>query len=165
MFKLYFKKLFFTIAFLFLIMGLYYISWPILVSFSNFFEYPVIRYTILMGIPALLILMLVNRGRIENQGLRMDYIKYIRNLSSTDLKFNIRNELNYFKTFKPLYAEVMAFVTLILPFVIGIGITIENGAPFLVNCIAGLIVFSLFICVYLVLDIALWLLVHRSWLK
>ena len=165
MFKLYFKKLFLIIAFLFLILGLYYISWPILVSFSNFFEYPAIRYTILMGIPTFLMLMFVNRRRIENQSLRVDYIKYVRNLSTADLKLNIKNELNYFKTFKPLHAEAIAFATLILPFVIGIGITIENDAPFLINCLVGLIVFSLFICIYLVLDIALWLLVHRSWLK
>ena len=99
MFKLYFKKLFLIIAFLFLILGLYYISWPILVSFSNFFEYPAIRYTILMGIPTFFMLMFVNRRRIENQSLRVDYIKYIRNLSATNLKLNIKNELNYFKTF------------------------------------------------------------------
>jgi len=165
MFKLYFKKLFLIIAFLFFILGVYYICWPIFVSIANFFEYPAIRYTILMGIPTFFVLMFVYKRRIENPSLRIDYIKYIRSLSTTDLKFDIRNEINYFKTFKPLHAEAMAFTTLILPFVIGIGLTVENDASFLVNCFAGIIVFSLLVGIYLVSDIAFWLLVHKNWLK
>ena len=165
MFKLYFKKLFFAIVICFLILGIYYVCYPILASISNFFKSPVIRYTILIGVPVFLVVMYIYKRRVENQILRIDYIKYIRNLSATDLKLNVKNELNYLKTFKPIRAELMAFITLILPFVIGIGITIENSAPFLVNFFAGLIIFSLFTCIYLISDISVWFLVHRSWLK
>ena len=121
--------------------------------------------TILVGVPIFCVLMFVNKRRIENQSLRIDYVKYIKSLSTTDLKFNMKNEINYLKSFMPLRAEAMAFSTLILPFVMGIGLTVENDASVLVNCIAGLIVFSLIICIYLVLDIAFWLFVHKNWLK
>lgn len=165
MLQLYFKKLFLIIAFLLSVLGVYYICSPMLVSIANFFARPAIRYTILMGVPTFLVLMLIYKKRVDNQSLRADYVKYIRSLNTTDLKLNIRNEINYFKTFKPLHAQALAITTLLLPFTIGIGITVENDASFLVNCFAGLVVFSLIIGICLVLDAAFWLLVHRNWLK
>ena len=149
MFKLYFKKLFLIILFTIFVLGVYYVCSPMLITISNFFEHPAIRYTILVGVPIFCVLMFVNKRRIENQSLRIDYVKYIKSLSTTNLKFNIKNEINYLKSFMPLRAEAMAFSTLILPFVMGIGLTVENDASVLVNCIAGLIVFSLIICIYL----------------
>ena len=165
MFKLYLKKLFLIIGFLLAILAVYHICWPIFVSFANFFEYPAIRYSILIGIPAFFVLMFVYKRRMENKSLKLDYIKYVRSFSADDLKFDIRKEFNYFKTFKPLIAEAMAVTTLILPFVIGIGFTVENDASLLVNCLAGLVIFSLFVGIYLIADIAFWVLVHKNWLK
>ena len=49
--KLYFKKLFSIILFAFCILGVFFISYNILATVSNFFKHPAIRYTILMGVP------------------------------------------------------------------------------------------------------------------
>lgn len=162
--KLYFKKLFSIILFAFCILGVFFISYSILATVSNFFKHPAIRYTILMGVPTFFVLRLVNKGRIKNQNLRIDYMNYIRDLSITDLRIDLRNEINYFKTFKPLYAEVLAVATLLLPFVIAIGFSTENEASIFVNLLIGLLIFSLFVGIYAVADIALWIVVHKKWL-
>ena len=163
--KLYLKKLFLIIAFSLSILGIYYICSPMLMSIANFFAHHAIQFTILMGIPTLLVFMFIYKKRVNNQSLRTDYVKYIRSLNTADLKLNIRNEINYFKTFKPLHAETLAITTLILPFAVGIGTTVENDASFLVNCFAGLVVFSLIVGVCFVLAVTFWLFVHRNWLK
>lgn len=163
MLKLYLKKLFLIIAFSLSILGIYYICSPLLMSIANFFAHPAIRFTILMGVPSFCVLMFIYKKRVDNQSLRTDYVKYIRSLNTTEL--NIKNEFNYFKTFKPLHAEALAITTLLLPFAVGIGMTVENDASFLVNCFAGLVVFSLIIGICLVWAVAFWLFVHRNWLK
>lgn len=165
MLKLYLKKLFLIIVFSISILGVYYIFSPMLMSIANFFVHPAMRFTILMGVPTFLVVMFIYKKRVDNQGLRNDYVKYIRSLNTTNLKLNIRNEIDYFKTFQPLHAEALAITTLILPFAIGIGMTVENDASFLVNCLAGLIIFSLIIAICFVLAVAFWLFVHRNWLK
>ena len=163
--KLYFKKLFSIILFAFCILGVFFISYSILATVSNFFKHPAIRYTILMGVPTFFVLRLVNKGRIKNQNLKIDYMNYLRNLGTTDLRIDVKNESNSFKTFKPLHAEVLAVATLLLPFVITIGFSTENEASIFVNFLIGLVIFSLFVGIYAVADIALWILVHKNWLK
>ena len=165
MFRLCLRKLLTIIAFLFALAVIFYIFYPVLGSFGNFFHQSSIRYTITFGIPTLWVLILIFKSRLNSRDFRTDYISFMRSLETTDLKFNIKHELNYFKTFKPLHADVIAFATLLLPFVVAIGVTVENDASTLVNCIAGLIIFSVFLGVWLALDIALWLLVHKRWFK
>lgn len=162
--ELYFKKLFSIILFAFCILGVFFISYSILATVSNFFKHPAIRYTILMGVPTFFVLRLVNKGRIKNQNLKIDYMNYLRNLGTTNLRIDVKNEINYFNTFKPLHAEVLAVATLLLPFVIAIGFSAENEASIFVNLLIGLLIFSLFVGIYAVADIALWILVHKKWL-
>lgn len=117
-----------------------------------------------MGVPTFFVLRLVNKGRIKNQNLKIDYMNYLRNLGTTNLRIDVKNEINYFNTFKPLHAEVLAVATLLLPFVIAIGFSAENEASIFVNLLIGLLIFSLFVGIYAVADIALWILVHKKWL-
>lgn len=165
MLKLYFKKLFLITIFTFSILSVFVVSYSVLVSISNFFQHPAIRYTILMGTPTFIVLRLVNKGRIKKQNLKIDYMNYIRDLGTADLKLDIKNEINYFKTFQPLHAEVLAAATLLLPFVVAIGFSTENESSFFVNFLVGIFVFSLLVSIYLVADVALWILVHRNWMK
>lgn len=165
MFRLCLRKLFIIIAFVCALAVIFYIFYPVLGSFGNFFHHSPIRYVITFGIPVLWVLILIFKSRFNNQELRTDYIKFIRNSETIDLKFDIKNEYSYFKTFKPLHADAIAFATLFLPFVVAIGVTVENDASTLVNCLAGIIVFLCFFSICLVLDIALWLLIHKYWLK
>lgn len=165
MFKLYFKKLFLITIFTFSILSVFVLSYSVLATLSNFFKHPAIRYTILIGTPTFFILRLVNKGRIKKQNLKIDYMNYIRDLGTTDLKLDIKNEINYFKTFQSLHAEVLAFATLLLPFVVAIGFSTGNEASFIINFLVGILVFSLLVSIYLVADIALWILVHKNWMK
>jgi len=163
-FKLYFKKLFSIILFAFCILGVFILCYSVLATISNFFQHPAIRYTILMGAPTFLVLRYIYMGRIKNKRLRTDYMNYIRGLDTTELKLDLKSEINYFKTFKPLYAEVLAVATLLLPFVIGIGVFSGNEALLFVNILVGFLIFSLFLSTYVVADVALWILVHKKWL-
>ena len=61
--------------------------------------------------------------------------------------------------------EILAFATIMLPFVVMIGITAENEASFLAKLLAGIILFSLFVIVYTILDILFWVFVHKKWVK
>ena len=163
--RLYLRKLFTIIGFVIAIAMVYYVCYPVLGSLGNFFHQSPIRHVITIGIPLVLVFKLIYTSRCNNQGLKADYLNYIRSFSVTEQRFDVKNEFKYLKTFKPLYVEAAAFVTLLLPLVIAIGLKVENGAPILVNCLVGLIVFFLFLGVWLALDVAFWLLVHKKWLK
>lgn len=165
MLKLYLKKLFIIITLAISIMAVCYICYPVIGSIANLFYQPAIRYTILIGVPTILVLIFVYKRRIHNLDLRDDYIKHMKILDATDSKRDLKKEFNYFKTFKPLQAEVLAFATVILPLVVAIGLTVENGASVWINCLVGIIVFFLIVSVYFVLDITFWLLIHKIWLK
>ena len=91
--KLYFKKLFSIILFAFCILGVFFISYSILATVSNFFKHPAIRYTILMGVPTFFVLRLVNKGRIKNQNLKIDYMNYLRNLGTKHMPFITMEEI------------------------------------------------------------------------
>ena len=59
-------------------------------------------------------------------------------------------------------AEILAFATIMFPFVVAIGVTAENEASFLANLFAGIVVFSLFVVGYLILDVLFWIFVHKN---
>lgn len=163
MLKLYFKKLLLIIVFAFSIIGVFFLGYAILGLLSSFFQHPVIRYSILMGVPTLLVLRLVYKWRVKDQNLKIDYMNYRTSTDTAETKIDIKNEINYFKTFKPLQAEILAFATIMFPFVVAIGFSAGNGASFFVNFLVGIIVFSLIVSVYAVLDAAFWILVHKQW--
>ena len=165
MFRLCLRKIFTIIVFVIAISIVFYVFYPALGSFGNFFHQSSVRYLITFGIPALWVLIMIFKSRFDNRELRTDYIEFIRNQENADLKFNIKTELNYFKTFKPLHADAIAFAVLFLPLVVAIGFTVENEASAFVNCIAGLIIFSVFLVICVGFDIFLWLLIHKFWLK
>ena len=132
--RLYLRKLFAITGFVIAIAMVYYVCYPVLGSLGNFFHQSPIRHIITIGIPFVLVFKLIYTSRCNNQGLKADYIEYIRSFGETEQRFDIKREFKYFKTFEPLYAEVAAFVTLLLPFVIAIGLKVENEASILVNC-------------------------------
>lgn len=165
MFKLYFKKLLLLIGFNLAIIGICILGYPIIGTLANFFQHPVIHYTILMGVPTFIVLMLVYKGRIKNQNLRNDYMNYIKSVDAIERKVTLKYEMSYFKSFQPLHAEILAFATIILIFVVAIAITVENAASFWANLLTTITLFSLFVIVYTILDILFWVFVHRKWMK
>ena len=50
-------------------------------------------------------------------------------------------------------------------FVVAIGITSDNGAPFISNVLAGITLFAVFVGSYLILDVLFWVIVYKKWLK
>lgn len=164
MIKLYLKKTLLIIVFFLFILGIYFIGYSVLGFLSSFFKHTAIRYSILMGIPTLIALRLVYKCRVKDQNLKIDYVNHIRSSDATDRKINIKNEINYFKTFKPLIAEISAVATIMLPIFIAIGFSLKNEASFFVNFLAGIIVFAFVVTIYAVLDAAFWMLVHKQWL-
>lgn len=156
MVKLYFKKLlsmFLSVALLILI---YYIGFSALMTASNFFKALWIRYVVLFGIPALIILVMVYRRRAENAEIRRCYLTY-----SAPPKTGVKQEFLYILRLADFLMELAAFATILLPFLVGIGI--ENQAPWWANILAGIIMFCLFEGGYFLLDWMLWLLVHNKW--
>ncbi|MBE5951701.1 MAG: hypothetical protein E7260_08945 [Lachnospiraceae bacterium] len=165
MLKLYLKKLFLIIGFFFVILGVFFPCYFITSTIANLFQTPFVHYIILMGVPTVIVLKLVYKGRTKNQNLRNDYIDYISSVGTAERKFKLESEIIYLKSFQPLQAEILAFATIILPFVVAIGISVEKEASFMANFLTGIIVFSLLVCVYLILDVLFWIYVHKKWLK
>ena len=156
MVKLYFKKLlsmFLSVALLILI---YYIGFSALMTASNFFKALWIRYAVLFGIPALIILVMIYKRRTEGMENRRCYLKNI-----DTQKTWMKKELWYIIHFADFRMELVAFATFLLPFVVGIGV--ENQAPWWANIIAGTIIFCLIEGGFFLLDWMIWLLVHNKW--
>lgn len=145
--------MFLSVALLILI---YYIGFSALMTASNFFKALWIRYVVLFGIPALIILVMVYRRRAENAEIRRCYLKY-----SDTKKMGIKQEFSYILRFADFRMESAAFATILLPFIVGIGI--ENQAPWWANILAGIIMFCLCEGGICLLDWMLWFLVHNKW--
>ena len=165
MFKLYLKKLVLIIGFCFTTLGLYFLCYPLISTIANFFKNSFIHYTIIFGVPIFIVLILVYNGRVQDQKLRKNYLNYIKTKDSKNLIDKIKDEIVYLKSFQPLQAELLAFATLILPFVVAIGITSDNGAPFISNVLAGITLFAVFVGSYLILDVLFWVIIYKKWLK
>lgn len=165
MFRLYLRKLFLIIGFFFAIIVVFFPCFLVTSTIANFFENPVIHSMILMGVPTFIVLRYVYKSRVRNHSLRIDYLNYIRRLDAVKLKDKIKNEILYLKSFQQLQAEILAFATIMLPFVMEIGVTSDNGAPFFAKVFAGIIMFSMFVGGYLILDVLFWMFVHKKWLK
>ncbi|MBR3810806.1 MAG: hypothetical protein IKJ16_00550 [Agathobacter sp.] len=165
MFKLYLKKLILIIGFCFTILGVYFLCYPFIATIANFFKNSPLQYAILFGVPTFFVLILVYNGRVQDQKLRKAYVKYIRTKDSKNLIDKIKDEIVYLKSFQSLQAELLAFSTLILPFVVAIGVTADSEAPFFANVLAGITLFAVFVGSYLILDVLFWVLVHKKWLK
>ena len=131
MFRLYLKKLFLIIGFFFAILGVYFVCFIFLSTLANFFKESFLHFAILVGVPTFIVLRYVYKSRVRNHSLRIDYLNYIRSLDAVSLKDKIKSEIIYLKSFQPLQAEILAFATIMLPFVVAIGVTADNGAPFL----------------------------------
>ena len=135
---------------------IYYVGFSILKTISNFFEVSVVRYAILFGIPAVIILMIVCNYRLENTEVKRFYLKYI-----TDSKPNWKSEGMYIWNMPDFRTEGLAFATLLLPLLIAIGFGIP--AAWWINLLTGIIIFILLEGSFLILDALFWLLIHMKW--
>jgi len=143
----------------------YYVAYMILGLISSFFKALVIRYTILIGIPTFIVLRFVYKSRFNNQDHKIDYIKYMRENKGTKININIKDEFCYLKNFDSFKAEVLAALTVVLPFIIAILFSIENESSVFSNIFAGLIILVLITAIYSFLDFTFWILVHKSWIN
>lgn len=120
MIKLYFKKLFFMLGYVILCLVIYYVGYTFLVTAANFFEAPLIRYGVLLGIPAIIILIMIYKHRIEKKEIRRSYFE-----RTNKEKLILKNEILYMFRFSDFLTEIISFTTIVFPFVIAIGL----GSP------------------------------------
>ena len=158
MIKSYFKKLALIFFYVAVCFSIYFIGYGALKTLSNFFEAPIIRYGILFGIPAFIILMIIYKHRIEKHEFRRSYLKSIGRERLT-----LKKELLYLLKFDDFLAETYSFATIIFPFVIAIAI--GSQAPWYADILAGIIVFSVILGLFASLDFLFWMIVHTKWRK
>ena len=136
----------------------YFISFNILVSIANIFKTPIFRYGILVGVPVGIAFVTVHRFRVEKNEIRRAY------LSNVGIgKMGIKSELRYMLRFPEFIAENIAFATVILPFLIAIGVA--NPGPWWANILAGVVILCIGVGAFFIIDFLLWMLVHVSWRK
>ena len=75
----------------------------------------------------------------------------------------IKSELRYMLRFPEFIAENIAFATVILPFLIAIGVA--NPGPWWANILAGVVILCIGVGAFFIIDFLLWMLVHVSWRK
>lgn len=158
MIKLYFKKLLSMLLCIGLFFVIYYLGSGALMTLSNFFKNPIVRYSILFGIPVMIIIALIFKRRLENAQGKREYLKNRRERGE-----GLKNEWLYLLGLPDFRAEAAAFATALLPFLIAVGI--GSDAPFWADLLAGAVLFCLLEGVLLALDFSLWLTVHIKWVK
>lgn len=159
MIKLYFKKIFWAILLITMILVIYYVGFNTLYTIANIFdkESPV-WHIILFGIPALGSLFFLYCIRIGNREKRTQYVNDLR-----DDRFAVLKDVLYIIKSKDYMAEILALHTIALPLFLFAGINEKTPLiPFLLGTIALIAISSI---VFSIVDISLWLLVHKSWLK
>lgn len=135
---------------------IYYVGFSALKTVSNFFKAQFVRYGVLFGIPAIIILVMVYRRRIENAEIKRSYLK----ICDTP-KLIWKNEMAHMLRLADFRGELAAFATVLLPILIAVGM--ESQAPWWADIMAGIVVFCLSEGIFLVFDLILWLAVHHKW--
>lgn len=158
MIKLYFKKLLLMLIYVIICFLIYYVGFSILATLANFFEAPIIRYGVMFGIPAIIILIIIYKHRIEKKEMRRSYLE-----RTNKEKLILKNEFLYMFRFPDFLTEIFSFTTIILPAVIAIGI--GNQAPWWADVFAGTIILCILVSMFFVLDFIFWMIVHIAWRK
>ena len=156
--KLYFKKLVFMALYTALFFLVYFILFSFLGTVAGFFENLIIRALIVFGIPMIIMIVFVYRKRSDNSEKRREYLQYMQN----EIKISLKKEISFLIKDSYFISEVLAFSTVLTLFLIPIGVGIEG--PFYAVLLGGIVIFMLFDFVYILVDFALWVLVHRKWL-
>ncbi len=160
MLKLYFKKLLSMIGDIIICLIVMVIFSNILFTISNFFVESKAKSFVLLGIPFIVSIIVIQHYRFRNDEKREAYLNNIGNS-----KFSFKSDIKYMYNLPDFRAEVLAFSTLILLFVLAMIVGIENEELPIIKFIAGLVVFLVFNALYIVFDFLLWVHVHIRWRK
>ena len=161
MVKLYFKKLLSIFLYGAAIVAIYYVGYAILATFSNFFrDYPIVRYAILFGIPLGIVLRIIWTYRVENAGLRREFLSCHKEQS-----LSFKEKCQFMMGFSYIRAEISAFATYAFVFVLLFGIANADSAAWYANLMAGVLTFLLIVLICLSLDLLIWYLIYRKWLR
>ncbi|MBQ5608087.1 MAG: hypothetical protein IIU86_03580 [Oscillospiraceae bacterium] len=158
MVKLYFKKLLFTLLFIF--------EFPILSGVCMFFWHLIFRYmfpesvgsTVCIILGALLALILVYLYRCERSSIKTDYIS---SFSSDTFSF-IEDFKSTFKS-KENIVHTSAFLTIEL--IVNLAAAISTNTPFLPLVIGNILLLFVGGLIFSILNTLLWCLVHKRWVR
>lgn len=154
--RLYFKKLLTMLLLAGLCFAISVLGSVILITVANFFQNVLIRSLILIGIPAIIILCIVYHYRRENDELKRAYQEYCDHDRITLIK-----ELLFMIKCPDFLMELLAFTTIMVPLVLTL--CIASDVPWWVEILAGGIILCIAEAVFLVIDLALWLMVYHWW--
>ncbi len=161
MVKLYLKKLLTVFLYGVGIVGIYYVGYGILATFSNFFvDYPIVRYAILFGIPVAIVLRIVWTYRTENTALRREFLS-----SRNEQALSFKEKCQLIIVFPHFQSEMLAFGTYAFVFVLLFGIANAASAAWYASLLAGIVFFVLIAALCFAIDLFVWLLVCRKWLR
>ncbi len=156
MFKLYLKKLLWCIIFLMIFVFIYFLSFNLLYTVSNFFkDKNILQQIILFGIPFICSLVFLYYLRVNNKKFKTEY-------SSTD-EHSFLKDVAFILKSKNFICEILAFNTFGVPFLIWIG-TSEN-APLISLIIGTLLLILLSSLAFGTIDLLIWLFVCKEWVK
>ena len=99
MIKLYFKKLLSMLLYAGIWILVFFIGYGAFATAANFFKFNIVRYSILIGIPAIIILAIVYNHRKEKTEIKRFYLK-----SVTDKKMILIKEIRYMLTFPDFFS-------------------------------------------------------------
>ncbi len=159
MIKQYFKKVLWAVAFGVMFVVCFFLDFIVLYTIKNLFiSVMALWYVILFGI-------LLVEGVLFGYLIRVDnkekYKQYIQN--KTVNGFSFIRDIRYILKSKDYVLEVLVWVTLAFPLLITIGVL--NKTPILPLIIGSMILTLIAIFIFSVVDIFIWLLVHRNWAK
>ena len=156
--RLFLNKLIVTLIGFVFFFVLYLFGAGLFGSMAMVFESLWVRSAVAMGIPILIILALICPYRAKDSKTKKFYLEHME-----EPKFRLKKELIYLFTFPELYAEIAAFVTIVIPFIVAVGILEKTPPMWLV--IACLLILLMAIVPVVVVDVLIWMIVHARWLK
>lgn len=161
--KLYFKKIKSGIIYALIMYLIYGIGADVLVTLSNFFERPVLRISVTLGIPTLILFIVATHYRTNNTEKFKEYNKSVKRDSLEPLK-----DIVYILRSADFWCEVLAALTLIgiylFPTLL-IGATKTGGAAAIPKALLSIVIsLAVAITCYAVADMISWLVVHRNYL-
>lgn len=155
MFKLYLKKLLWCIIFLMIFVFIYFLSFNLLYTVSNFFkDKNILQQIILFGIPFICSLIFLCYLRINNKKFKTEYLSTDEHSFLKDIYFILKS--------KNFICEILAFNTFLIPLFVFIGIS-ENFPliPFIVGTILLILLSNL---PFVIVDLLIWFLICKKWL-
>ncbi len=156
MLKLYVKKLVSVLVYALVVWLIFFLGSGALLTTANFFASPVEQFAILAGIPVALILLIIFYRRLQNMDLEGAYLNYCAGEKPT-----VKQEFVYLWRFSHLRAELAAVETIVLLLVMALAASGTN--PWYANLLAGVICLLSVGVVFLIVDVALWLVIQALW--